>query len=268
MRIFRLDYRTAASRRIFQRESGSPRVCQKTESLSIASFARARRCRPEISLGRNGARSCRCGAAGLRDYSLFVFFAATGGRRDEITKLRGNDIKIQNGIVTYYPRTKGGKRAGKVVDNPLVGQALLDYLAASNRKPEQVFGRDVPLWMPHDIGRAGRLKRKKKEAEQAAEQALAVRGSSRPKPEKQSGLTSHSFARLMKAYAARAGIYDFNLHKIRHTFARIVHEDTQSLPETQNALGHRSPDTTRIYVPNITIESNTHGSRLQNRIGL
>jgi site-specific recombinase XerD len=64
-------------------------------------------------------------------------------------------------------------------------------------------------------------------------------------PANQEPLSSWSFVENLKRYAREAGIGKFNLHRTRHTFARMVVERTGSLSETQEALGHRHMATTR-----------------------
>jgi integrase len=90
------------------------------------------------------------------------------------------------------------------VRDPAVSAALLDYLRASDRP--DVLGSERPLCTRHD--RAG---------------------------QPGAPLTSHAFALHMKVYAGEAGIKDFHLHQTRHTFARLVAEQTGSIVETQDA---------------------------------
>ena len=42
----------------------------------------------------------------------------------------------------------------------------------------------------------------------------------------------------MKLYATEAGISNFHIHCLRHSFAKIVSEYSESMAETQEALGH------------------------------
>jgi integrase len=70
----------------------------------------------------------------------------------------------------------------------------------------------------------------------------------------------------MKRYAQAAGIDDFHLHQTRHTFARILAEDSGSITETQDAaLGHRSAATTRVYVQRISVKRDKHSHRILGR---
>ena len=52
----------------------------------------------------------------------------------------------------------------------------------------------------------------------------------------------------MEIYALEAGIKHFHIHRLRHTFAKIVSEFSESMAETQEALGHSNIKTTQIYV--------------------
>jgi integrase len=129
---------------------------------------------------------------------------------------------------------KGGTYIGKEVDNPIVKDALLDYLRSAKRL--EVFRIDGPLWTRHDkTGLSG------------------------------AALSSHSYVKNLKRYAKEAGIGKFHMHQTRHTFARIVVEETGSIIETQDALNHRNPSTTRIYVQRIAVKKDRH-SRLIVRI--
>lgn len=66
----------------------------------------------------------------------------------------------------------------------------------------------------------------------------------------------------MKFYAREAGIKDFHLHQTRHTFARLVAEQTGSIVETQDALGHRDAATTRVYVRRIAVKRDKHSEQI------
>jgi integrase len=66
----------------------------------------------------------------------------------------------------------------------------------------------------------------------------------------------------MKVYAGEAGIKDFHLHQTRHTFARLVAEQTGSIVETQDALGHRNAATTRGYVRRIAVKRDKYSEQI------
>lgn len=170
---------------------------------------------------------------GKRDYALLLLFVATGMRRAEILSLRGRDLRLDDGLV-ITSRVKGGNYAGREVADPSVRQALLDYLSAAGRL--HVLKTDAPVWTRHD--RAG-----------GPGEALS----------------SHCYVKNLKKYARAAGLDGFHLHQTRHTFARIVAEETGSIVETQDALNHSNPSTTRVYVQRIAVKRDRHGALVMRR---
>jgi integrase len=170
---------------------------------------------------------------GKRDYALLLLFVATGMRRAEILSLRGRDISLKDGLV-ITSRVKGGSYAGREVADPRVRQTLLDYLSAAGRL--HVLKTDAPVWTRHD--RAG-----------GPGEALS----------------SHCYVKNLKKYARAAGLDGFHLHQTRHTFARIVAEETGSIVETQDALNHSNPSTTRVYVQRIAVKRDRHGALVMRR---
>jgi integrase len=170
---------------------------------------------------------------GKRDYAILLLFMATGMRRQEIISLRGRDVKVDNTLILTN-RIKGGTYVGREVDDPQVREALFDYLRAAKRL--EVLRTDGPLWTRHDkAGRPG------------------------------AALSSHSYVKNLKRYAKEAGIEKFHLHQTRHTFARIVAEETGSIIETQDALNHSNPSTTRIYVQRIAVKKDRHSRLISKR---
>lgn len=170
-----------------------------------------------------------------RDYALLLFFFLTGLRRSEVISLRGKDLEHREGRLVIEYRRKGGKFVGREVEDASVYEGLLDYLSATGR--ENVIGSERPLWTRHD--RAG-------------------------KPG--APLSSRSFAENLKLYAREAGIESIHIHQTRHTYARIVAEETGSFQETQEALDHENAATTRVYVQRITVKADKHSSKVAKRI--
>jgi integrase len=170
---------------------------------------------------------------GKRDYAILLLFMATGMRRQEVLSLRGRDVKADDTLILTN-RIKGGTYVGREVDDPPVKDALLDYLRMAKRL--EVLRTDGPLWTRHDkAGRPG------------------------------AALSSHSYVKNLKRYAKQAGIEKFYMHQTRHTFARIVAEETGSIIETQDALNHRNPSTTRIYVQRIAVKKDRHSRLVSKR---
>ncbi len=170
-----------------------------------------------------------------RDYALLLFFFLTGLRRNEVISLRGKDLEHKEGRLVIKYRRKGGKFVGREVGDASVYEALVEYLTVSERR--NVLGSERPLWTRHD--RAG-------------------------KPG--APLSSRSFAENLKVYARAAGIEHIHVHQTRHTYARIVAEETGSYLEAQEALDHENAATTRVYVQRITVKADKHGSSIARRI--
>lgn len=172
---------------------------------------------------------------GKRDYALLLFFFLTGLRRNEVISLRGKDLEHRDGRLVIKYRRKGGKFVGREVDDPSAYEALEDYLRAAKRT--DVLGSSRPLWTRHD--RAG-------------------------KPG--APLSSRSFADNLKVYAEEAGIAHIHIHQTRHTYARIVAEETGSYLDTQEALDHENAATTRVYVQRIAVKVDKHSRKIAGRM--
>jgi site-specific recombinase XerD len=172
---------------------------------------------------------------GKRDYALLLMFITTGMRRQEVIGLRGSDLELRKDDLVVRCRVKGGDYVGRAVNEPLVREALFDYFKSCDRM--NVFGSDRPLWTRHDrAGRAG------------------------------APLSSHSFSKNLKGYARAAGIEKIHIHQTRHTFARIISEETGSIVETQDALGHKNLATTRVYIGRIAVKRDKHSQQITARL--
>lgn len=202
----------------------------------------------------------------LRDYAIFQFFAATGARRSEILNLNLSDVELsaRSGALIFYSRTKGGTRVGKTITDPEVRRALVKYLEGTNRRGD--LGKPEPLWLAHDRAAAKRIARAG-DALLLAPTNQPNRRESLPRPGARTDnrLTGHAFAARMKVYARAAGISRFHLHQLRHTFARLIHEKTRSVSQTQEALGHRNMKTTEVYVTRIKIKADEHSQAISDR---
>lgn len=187
-------------------------------------------------LTRVRERAASGDVVGIRDYALLLLFVTTGMRRQEVIGLRGSDIELRKDDLILRCKVKGGDYVSRSVEEPLVRDALLVYLRACDRL--NALSSERPLWTRHD--RAGR---------QGAP------------------LTSHAFAKNLKRYAREAGIEKIHIHQTRHTFARVVSEETGSLTETQEALGHKNLATTRAYVQRIAVRRDKHSRKIAKRFG-
>jgi integrase/recombinase XerC len=174
---------------------------------------------------------------GKRDYAILLFFVTTGMRRNEVISLRGSDLELKRDVLVIRCKVKGGDYVGREVADPHVRRALEDYLRSCGRVEALTSGR--PLWTRHDqAGPPG------------------------------APLTSHAFAKNLKRYAREAGLGKIHIHQTRHTFARMVAEETGSIVETQDALGHRNLQTTRVYISRIAVKRDRHGRAIAARLGV
>jgi integrase len=172
---------------------------------------------------------------GKRDYALLLFYLITGMRRQEVIGLRGRNLKLEEDALVITAKVKGGDYVGREVRDESLRAALLEYLTACHRLA--VLKSDGPLWTRHD--RAG-------------------------KPG--AALSSHSFVKNLKQYARQAGVGEVHLHQTRHSYARIIAEESGSITDTQDALGHRNATTTRIYVQRIAVKKDKYSDRITRRI--
>lgn len=178
-----------------------------------------------------------------RDYALLQWYVKTGRRRNEVISLRGNDVHlrevsrdgVKDKILIVQYRIKGGRYLVSELRDTIVLEALLDYLRASGR--DDVLRTERPLWTRHD--RAGRPG---------------------------APLTSHAFVKNLKRYARGAGLDHIHAHMTRHTFARIINEETGSLLETQEALDHEDPATTRVYLESVAIKRDKYSEHVARRL--
>lgn len=171
---------------------------------------------------------------GKRDYAMLLLYVLTGMRRAEVVNLRWGDVKINGGMVLTV-RVKGGDYMNRQVNESAARIALLDYLQSSKRLGD--LSPESPLWTRHD--RAGKST---------------------------TALTSHGFVKNLKEYARQAGLGNIHLHQTRHTYARIVAEESGSMVETQDALGHKNLATTRVYVQRVGIKKDRYSDRVARRL--
>ncbi|PYS89107.1 MAG: hypothetical protein DMF64_18605 [Acidobacteria bacterium] len=171
---------------------------------------------------------------GKRDLALLLMYTSTGLRREEVMGLRGRDVQVTEEGLIIGGRVKGGRYRAREVRDEETKAALLGYLTAAKRL--HVLKTDAPVWTRHDNPKfAGEP------------------------------LTSHAFVRNLKLYAREAGMEHVHLHQTRHTFGRIVAEETGSMMATQDALDHANLSTTTVYVQRIAIKRDLHSAAVARR---
>lgn len=185
----------------------------------------------------------------VRDYAIFRLFMATGMRREEIIAIGAGDIKIEPEAILIHTKVKGGTYEWRTIADEEVKASIERYLTLVRRK--SVIGQSRrALWIRFDRG--ARMA--------AADHRERSLDTDEPR------LSSHSFDKQIKRYAELAGIGKIHIHQFRHTFARIVAEETGSLIETQDALGHKDIQTTQIYVNRIKFKKDKFSQSIRQRI--
>lgn len=209
----------------------APRAYQ-TESVSALTDAQLQAL---VEVVKNAAATGSLAAK--RDYAILLFFLLSGMRRSEVIGLRGGQVREREGVLLVRSVVKGGDYVERELDDPLLREALHNYLTAAKRM--ETLKVNAPLWTRHDrAGKPGAM------------------------------LSSHAFAHNLKQYARQAGIEHIHIHQTRHTFARIVAEESGSMTETQDALGHRNLATTRVYVQRVAVKRDKFSRKVANRIKL
>jgi site-specific recombinase XerD len=149
-------------------------------------------------------------AIGRRDYAILLLLARLGLRASEVVLLELDDIDWQAGC--FSVRGKGGRRTELPLPND-VGKAIAEYLRYSRPRSSsrRVFLR----------GRA------------------PIRGF----------LGQSAIGSLVRHSLKRAGIKapTKGAHQFRHGLATQLLRHGASLTEIGEVLGHRSPETTKIY---------------------
>ena len=70
----------------------------------------------------------------------------------------------------------------------------------------------------------------------------------------------------MEIYTIEAGVKHSNIHRLRHTFAKIVFKYSESMAETQVALGHSNIKITQIYVQRLAIEKDKQSKSIRDAL--
>lgn len=63
-----------------------------------------------------------------------------------------------------------------------------------------------------------------------------------------------------------AGVENTHMYQTRHSFARIIAEETGSITDVQDALDHRNAATTMVYVRRIAIKKDKHSQSVSKRL--
>lgn len=144
---------------------------------------------------------------GRRDYAMLVLLSFTGMRRQELVGLNINSIDFERRTAKVYGK---GSKERLIPLNAIVVDALMAWLEVrpAVADPEPLF-----------VNRKGQR------------------------------LTGRSVYNIVRKYVRRAGILKGKIspHKLRHTFATLLHLGEVDILEIQRLLGHASITSTQIY---------------------
>ena len=163
----------------------------------------------------------------LRDHAMLETLFSTGLRVSELTRLNREHINIERG--EFAVRGKGGK-IRVVFLSESAKKALAVYLQARSDIDPALFVR-LGKQKTGDIS-----KYRKGEISKLQRQSGDLR------------LTPRSVERMVKKYAAKAGIAERVVpHTLRHSYATDLLRNGADIRSVQALLGHSSITTTQIY---------------------
>jgi len=173
-------------------------------------------------LSQSNTRPDKFGFFYRRDFTMIALLYATGLRREELARIKLNDIDHKMGLITVTGKGNKvrlvpvGKRTLEDIQHYLISRE--DFLQ-EKRTQQTTFSAPAELF----LNRYGR--------------PLSVR----------------SIDRLVKKYARLEGI-DLTPHTLRHSFATHLLENGADLMLIKEILGHSSLSTTQKYT-HVTVET-------------
>lgn len=172
-------------------------------------------------------------AAGMRDKAILLFFAFTGRRRSEVTRLRIKDLDLKADPPVYMVRVKGGAEKKFQLPSICIDAIHAYWLAAGRLRNMQandgVFTttRDWPITKNLDH---------------------------------HTPISDRMMNHILYRHALRAGVEmdDVRIHAIRHMSARDLDSAGVPIQDIQAFLGHASPVTTQIYLDRLSRTAPAH----------
>lgn len=170
---------------------------------------------------------------GARDHALLLVALMTGRRVSELAGLRFGDLELTRDgeLRLQWQRTKGDGSHADLLP-PETSAVILAYLA-------QAYGEETPP-----------------PPESAVWVSVSRRNPGRP-------ISSQTIADICQRHLKISQV-----HRLRHTFAKMMEEDGATISVIQSRLGHKSAATTAIYLQALKREKNPHGGALQRRLGI
>ena len=154
---------------------------------------------------------------GKRDFAILLLMIETGIRRDELCKLKRDDLKIEGKKVWLYVWGKGGRQRKIPIKDLELIESLNKYWEKAN------IPNDPNEQMFKTLGRKGK-------------------SDIRP-------ITWKAIMWLVEKYTKLAKIpKNIHPHSLRHTFITHTLRKSGDLPAVQALAGHRSISSTQVYL--------------------
>lgn len=143
-----------------------------------------------------------------RNKLIIKIILFTGVRVSEALRLKAKDITYENGLYTLRIHAKGNKYRVVILESSCIKEHLIEYLKTIDLKNEFLF-----------LNKSGKI------------------------------LTQAYISRIIEQVLLKAGIRKEKngAHMLRHSFATLLYKKEKDLVLVQEALGHASLNTSRIY---------------------
>jgi len=156
----------------------------------------------------------------------------TGMRSSEICGILWEDTRLANHPPLITTKVKGGKWTEFELTATVV-QAIEEYLAQAGRKPKKGEGLFCSVLQVKDPKRQWRP------------------------------LNPFNFYDQVRRTGEKAGLGRISPHTFRHSHAQLLNGHGWSVPEIQGSLGHKSSQTTRIYLDKLAPRSCRSGQVIE-----
>ena len=174
---------------------------------------------------------------GKRDYAVLSVFFCTGRRLLEVTMLNWGDFTLQgeHTATLYFRRTKGNKQIKDQLPSAVV-DAILDYMRAIHGHKLAHLPGDAPLW--HITTKNDYVN---------LDERLGPKG---------------------VAYIFKRHFGTLKTHTARHTLATYMRKQNAPTHMIQAQLGHKSIQTTEMYIERDEAVDNPYTAKFANTVGI
>jgi site-specific recombinase XerD len=176
----------------------------------------------------------RSTVAGARDYALLSVALLTGRRVSELAGLRAADVEIvaEGRVRLTWQRTKGDETMRDLLPAK-ISATLQDYLRRVYGERLAGFTGEAAVWVSVSNHRRG------------------------------GAIGTQTIADICQEHLGVSQV-----HKLRHTFARVMEQQGAKLSEIQRRLGHKNIATTSLYLQALGREDNPFAEEIEHLLGV